>query len=185
LNISGDASFSNPSDPSSLQAVNILRQATNLFKDSKASSSIDLPETIAVNFYQDISSNLAIMGGINWTRWERVKNLVIKFDNAAQPDSITNLNYKNSTFSSLGLNYKYTPQLSLKTGIAYDKSPVTNAQDKHLSFDFGYSHLFIDDIEIDSSEAYSTGGYTAGYHRLTGKYSAQVDILSLQLNWIF
>ncbi len=92
LNISGDASFSNPSDPSSAQAVNILRQATNLFKDSKASSSIDLPETIAVNFYQDISSNLAIMGGINWTRWERIKNLVIKFDNAAQPDSITNLN---------------------------------------------------------------------------------------------
>jgi long-subunit fatty acid transport protein len=112
------------------------------------------------------------MGGINWTRWERIKNFVIQFDNAAQPDSITNL-------------YKYTPQLSLKTGIAYDKSPVTNAQDKHLSFDFGYSHLFIDDIEIDSSEAYSTEGYTAGYHRLTGKYSAQVDILSLQLNWIF
>jgi len=208
LNISGDASFSNPSDPSSAQAVNILRQATNLFKDSKASSSIDLPETIAVNFYQDISSNLAIMGGINWTRWERIKNLVIKFDNAAQPDSITNLNYKNSTFSSLGLNYKYTPQLSLKTGIAYDKSPVTNAQErsaripdddrfwiafgasyqtanKQLSFDFGYSHLFIDDIEIDSSEAYSAGGSTVGYHRLTGEYSAQVDILSLQLNWIF
>jgi len=99
-------------------------------------------------------------------------------------------------------------RLSLKTGIAYDKSPVTNAQErsaripdddrfwlafgasyqtanKHLSFDFGYSHLFIDDIEIDSSEAYSTGGHTAGYHRLTGAYSAQVDILSLQLNWIF
>ncbi|MEN8215804.1 MAG: outer membrane protein transport protein [Pseudomonadota bacterium] len=207
LDISGDASFSNPSDRQSLQAVEILRGAAGVFKDSDAQSSIDLPETIALNFYHELMPKLTILGGINWTQWDRIDNLNVQFDNPAQANSITRLNYENSTFSSLGLNYKYTPVWTFKAGIAYDQSPVSDAQerspripdndrfwlalgatynkDKRLSIDVGYAHLFINDIDIDSSEAYSAGAHTSGYHRLTGKYKANVNIFDVQLNWRF
>ncbi len=207
LDINGDASFSNPSDPQSQQAVEILRGAAGVFKDTDAQASIDLPETIALNFFHELTPNLTILGGVNWTQWDRFENLIIEFDNPAQADSITHLNYENSTFSSLGLNYKYSPVWTFKTGIAYDQSPVSDPQDrspripdndrfwlalgatysknKYLSIDVGYAHLFINDIDIDNSEAYSAGAHTSGYHRLTGKYKANVDVFDVQLNWRF
>jgi long-chain fatty acid transport protein len=207
LDIAGDANFGNPSDPRSQKAVDVLRGAAGLFKNVDAEASMNLPETIALNFYHDLTPKLAIMGGVNWTKWDRIENLVIKFQNPAQADSVTRLNYKNSTFSSLGLSYKHSPQWTFKTGIAYDQSPVTDTQErspripdadrfwlalgttysksKSLSFDISYAHLFIDDIDIDSSEAHSVGAPRSGYHRVTGQYKANVDILGVQLNWRF
>jgi long-chain fatty acid transport protein len=207
LDITGDAIFGNPSDPRSQNAVDVLRGAAGLFKDVDAEASMDLPETIALHFYHDLTPKLAIMGGVNWMKWDRIENLVIKFDNPAQADSVTRLNYENSTFSSLGLNYKHSPQWTFKTGIAYDQSPVTDTQERsprtpdadrfwlalgatyskseHLSFDISYAHLFIDDFEINSSEAHSAGAHDSGYHLVTGQYKASVDILGMQLNWRF
>jgi long-chain fatty acid transport protein len=207
LNFMGDATFGNPSDPGSQNAVNILREGAGVFKKVNAEATIDLPETIALHVYHDLTPKIAIMGGINWTKWDRIQNLVIKFDNPNQADSITRLNYENATFTSLGINYKHSPQWTFKTGIAYDQSPVTDAQersprtpdadrvwlalgttynkDKHLSFDFSYAHLFINDISINSSEAHSAGAHDSGYHLVTGEYKASVDILGMQLNWRF
>jgi long-chain fatty acid transport protein len=70
------------------------------------------------------------------------------------------------TWLTLGLTYRYTP---------------------NLSFDFGYAHIFVDDPKLKnvSDNHDPTEGQTTGVHSLSGKYDASVDILSAQVNWRF
>ena len=51
---------------------------------------------------------------------------------------------------------------------------------EQLSFDFGYSHLFIDNAKIDNEFESSVPTLAA---TLRGEYEASVDILSAQVNW--
>ena len=109
---------------------------------------------------------------------------------------------------SLGVSYKYNDSWLLRTGVAYDETPIPNEKyrtaripgedrtwlalganyryDSRLSFDFGYAHLFVDDPKINSSDAYDpTTGQTTGFHKVKGNYDASVDIFSAQVNWRF
>lgn len=204
LGMKGDSSFTNPSNSSSRQAVEILRSATGMFNNSGVNTNMDLPETIAINFYHELNSKLAILAGINWTKWNRVENLIASFDNSAQANVINPLNYNNTFFTALGINYKYNSDLILKSGIGYDQShteshtvslPIDDyvlfalganyTVNKYFSIDFAYSHLFAKDIEIDNSDAYMAGTYPAGYHNINGTYNGSADMFSIQFNWKF
>ena len=46
-----------------------------------------------------------------------------------------------------------------------------------FSFDIGYAHLFVDDTEINQLS--TTNG------NLRGKFNNSVDIIGLQVNWMF
>jgi long-chain fatty acid transport protein len=207
LDMKGNSSFTNPSNLSSRQAVEILRGATGMFKNSGVNTNIDLPETIAISFYHELNSKLAILAGVNWTKWSRLENLTASFENPAQANSIITLNYNNTFFTALGFNYKYNSNWILKSGIGYDQSHVKNVQshtvrlplddyvlfglganyivNKYFSIDLAYSHLFSKDIEIDNSDNYTAGTYPAGYHNIKGTYNGSADMLSIQFNWKF
>jgi long-chain fatty acid transport protein len=70
------------------------------------------------------------------------------------------------TWLTLGMTYRYTP---------------------NLSFDFGYAHLFVDDPKLKgvSDNHIPTSGQTTGSHSLSGDYDSSVDMLSAQVNWKF
>jgi long-chain fatty acid transport protein len=208
IELDGDATFSDPSDATSQQALKLLR-AGGALQNTGAHSAVDLPELVMLHFYHDLTPQLALLGGVNWTKWDRMEQLLVTFDNPAQPASVMELNYENAYFVSLGLIYRLNPQWTLHTGIGYDKSPISEAHhrtpripdndrrwlslgasyalSKQLSLDVGYSHLFVSDIPIDSSDAYSQNSPAgnSGFHRLTGSYEATVDIFNMQANWRF
>jgi long-subunit fatty acid transport protein len=55
-----------------------------------------------------------------------------------------------------------------------------------LSFDFGYTHLFLSDPQMNDTEI--TTGNLAGLpigNTLRGEYAAQIDIVSAQVQWSF
>lgn len=64
------------------------------------------------------------MGDITWTRHSRFKELRIDFANNL-PDSNTPENWTNTLRASLGLNYQWSDALTLRGGVAFDQSPVT------------------------------------------------------------
>ena len=72
------------------------------------------------------------------------------------------------TWLSLGMTYRYTP---------------------NLTFDFGYAHLFVDDPKLnnvsDNHNPNATPPQSTGVHSLSGKYDASVDIFGAQVNWKF
>ncbi len=192
--IKGDADFTVPGSVSFVTS-------TGLFMDSKVSADVTFPQTLSLSAYHSYDA-LAVMADITWTGWSAFDELRIKYDNPAQPDSVTTEEWNDTFRYALGINYRTAPQWLMRAGIAYDESPVPNAQrrtpripdndrlwlslgagyqaGKTLSVDFGYSHLFVSDAEINNEFEASAPQLRA---TLNGTYKSSVDIISLQLTW--
>lgn len=174
--------------------------APTLFTDTAISAEVDLPESLSLSLYHDITPKWAILADVTWNKWSRFDKLVIDFSNPIQSTSTTPENWKNNLRYSLGLNYKADSKWIYRAGVALDETPIPSAEDMTpripdndriwLSFGFGYkasesfgidvgySHLFFDDIAINNTDP-SFG------HTLTGSYDVNVDIFSAQFNWKF
>lgn len=145
---------------------------------------LDLPEIVTVSLRQDITSNLRVLGTFEWTNWSIFKTveLLDKDTGAAvttinpgnvaagaQPLTIEG-NWDDGYFLSGGFEYDYSDQLTLRTGIAYEWSPIQKATQRlvtvpdadrlwlsvgatykyneNVTFDLAYTHIFVDDGDI-------------------------------------
>lgn len=188
--LSGDARFDRPAAlPAPLAAA---------FADTGARASVDLPESVSVGGYAELTPRWAVMGDVTWMRWSRFEELRIRFDNPLQADSVTPENWDDTVRISAGVTYRYNDAWKLRTGVAYDESPVPTAfrtaripdadriwlafgaqykPNRHSSWDFGFAHLFVKDGPINHTQ---TGGGT-----LVGNYESDVNILSVQYSRSF
>ncbi|MFT5658710.1 MAG: long-chain fatty acid transport protein [Gammaproteobacteria bacterium] len=174
---------------------------SGLFTDSAIDASVTLPASLALSIAHG-TGKITYLADVTWTGWSSFDELRINYVNAAQPDSVTTEDWKDTLRYSIGLDYEYTDKVVLRTGIAYDESPVPSAErrtaripgndrtwlslgltyllDDEFTLDVGYSHLFIEDTKINNEFESSVPTLAS---TLTGEYQAAVDILSVQLNW--
>lgn len=174
-------------------------QALNVFVNDTVTADITMPETVSLSIYHEVSPHLAVMGDVTWTRWSRFDELRVKFDTSNQSDLVTPEQWDDSMRYSLGLNYAYSDRWTLRTGIAFDETPIPSAElrtpripgndrrwlafgasyrhSDEMVFDIGYAHLFVSDTPINNTNS------TAA--TLTGTYESSVDILSAQVRWTF
>jgi len=164
-------------------------------------ASITLPQSLSVSVAHDMST-VTLLADVTWTGWSSFKELRIDFDNPSQPDGLTTEEWDNTLRYSVGADWRYSNKITLRTGVAYDESPVPNSERRTaripgndrtwLSFggtyiispeftiDVGYSHLFISDTKINNAFESSQAALNS---TLKGTYEASVDILSAQLRW--
>jgi long-chain fatty acid transport protein len=164
----------------------------NLFFDQNATAQLDLPEIYHFSLYQRFLQNFAILGDIELSRWSRLQHITISFQNPATPAKILDLQYKDADRYAVGLEWYATKQLTLRTGFAYDETPIKNATRRdpripdnnryflsaglqykplpYLAFDIGYAHLFVPDPQVDFNDGLG--------HVLRGKFEAAIDIVS-------
>ena len=198
IEVDGDADFKLPNNPV-VQSVIGLSPA---FVDTGLKADVTLPESFSISLAHQVD-RFTWLADATWTGWSSFDELRIKYDNPAQPDSLTTEDWDDSMRYSVGLDYQYSDSLVLRTGLALDESPVPSAErrtprlpgddrtwlsfgftymlDNTMTIDVGYSHLFVDDAKINNTlevEAIPPLNAT-----LTGEYEADVDILSAQLNW--
>lgn len=185
VSVQGDADFDVPSNAQALTA-------SGAFTDSDVTSTVTLPETISFSAHHDINDEFAIMGDVVWTAWSRFEELRFVFDNPVQPDSVTPENWNDTLFMSVGATWKPDENWTLRTGVAYDQSPVDDNfrtpripdEDRYwiaLGADYtvddrwkisaGYTHIFVDAASLDQSSA------SAG--TLRGTYDSSIDIFTL------
>ena len=194
-NLEGSADFR---VPSGFQAI--LNMGIPLFSDTNATADVDLPESASLSLYHAFNDQWAILADATWTRWSRFDELVIKYDNPAQPDTAQPENWDNNMRYSLGATYRPNSKWVFRAGWAYDETPISKTSDRtpripgndrtwvavglgyqmsdKLGFDMGYSHLFIDDTDLNALD-HSTG------HQAVGVYESDVNIFSAQLNYKF
>ena len=84
----------------------ILSGLSGALVDTGASAGIKLPETITFGLEHDLSPQWTVGAEADWTRWSRFNQLIVHFDNPAQPDDVTNEGWRNSWFLSLGATYR-------------------------------------------------------------------------------
>lgn len=164
--------------------------------DSGITADVTLPENASLSLFSKINDQWDLMGDVTWTHWSRLKELRILRDSGALL-SLTPENWENTLRYSLGANYRYSDNLKLRAGIAYDQEAIRDqyrtaripgndrtwlslgAQYKVSTsgvVDVGYSHLFLKDapINIVDSAAVAANG------RIKGEYEGDVNILSVQ-----
>ena len=193
----GNADFTVPGTAS-------FATAGGAFIDTGLTASVKLPASLSVSAYHKYDSKLAVMGDISWTGWSSFEELRIKYNNTAQPDSVTTENWNNTMRYALGVNYQMDDKLMLRGGLAYDQAPVPNAErrtvrvpdsdrtwlsvgaqyilDSNFTIDVGYSHLFVNTTDINNKFESSIPTLAATFQ---GNYDASVDLLSGQVTWNF
>ena len=104
--------------------ANIIRGLSGAFTDTDASLGLTTPASLSFGVHHDLTDRVALMAEAQWTDWSVFDQLTVKFDNPDQPDSVTEEEWQDAWFFSLGATFKATDQLTLRAGVAYDQSPV-------------------------------------------------------------
>jgi long-chain fatty acid transport protein len=188
----GNGSFHLPPE------AEFLTLGGTVFVNSNIRSDIEVPESANLGFYHQITERLALLAELQWTNWSTIDDLVVEFDNPLQPPAVLQANWQDSFYSAIGLNYRATDWLMLRTGIGYDQTPLRNrtrtprlpsgdlyslaggfsaALGSHLSLDGAYQYIRHKHTEIDLEEP-SSG-------RLKGEFDNQAHVLSLQVTYRF
>jgi len=190
----GDAIFDVPP-----QAAAVLGQsAPGTFVDTNGRAKVRLPAVITASLSHAINDRWTVMADISHTRWETAfDRVVVRFD-SSQPDNALEFNYQNTTFGSIGAEYKMSNTLTLRSGIAYDPTPTTYkdrdvrvpdqtrkwlsfglswAPSERTEYNFGYTHLFVNDANVSTT--------TATLNRIHGKFDVNGDIFAASLNYKF
>lgn len=144
---------------------------------------LDLPEILTVSLRQNITEDIRILGTFEWTNWSVLQTVSlinrrtgapVLTGDVANPGSFIPLtiegNWDDGYFLSGGFEYDYSDQLTLRTGIAYEWSPIQKATQRlvtvpdadrlwlsvgatykyneNVTFDLAYTHIFVDDGDI-------------------------------------
>jgi long-chain fatty acid transport protein len=117
---SGNASFDVPPAATPLTI-------SGLFKNTSASSSLTMPDIVAVGIDHMISDHITLLGEIDWTHWSRLQQLTLVFANPAQPVQSQPLNWKDSWRVSFGMIYHLDDNIDLRSGIGWDQTPISSS----------------------------------------------------------
>lgn len=155
-----------------------------------------LPDSASLSLFHKLNERWDVLADVTWTGWSDFDELRILRTSGALV-GVTPENWDDSYRYSLGVNYRLNDKLTLRGGVAFDETPVSDTyrtaripdEDRtwiafgaqyRLSpksmLDVGYAHLFVKDARINKTES----GVT-----LAGEYDASVDILSAQFTLNF
>lgn len=180
-----------------------LRGASGAFRSGGARADLTTPETIGLAVRQQLSPEWVVMAGATHTRWSRFDELRLRFDNPAQPDSVTVEDWDDSTLYSLGASYSPSAVWTWRAGVAFDESPVPDRtrtprvpdSDRYwlslgmsyrpmprLGLHAAYLHVWVEDADIALATADPGNAQRGG---LSGQYDSHADVLAAQLDWRF
>lgn len=194
--LDGDADFKTPDEAAPIAgALGLV--------DTDAKSDIDLPASLSVSGYHQLTGKWALMADITWTDWSTFEELRIEFDSGAE-DSVSTLDLDDNFRYSLGATYTPNPQWTFRGGLAFDESTVSSRRKRtprlpdedRLWFSLGTSYHFSDRLEFDFGYTYITNVEKAEIDKtatgedkfrgaLKGDYDAHTNIASFQLSYKF
>jgi long-chain fatty acid transport protein len=180
-----------------------IRAGTGAFVDVDAKAEVDLPPMLNFGIHQDITDQFAVMAEAQWTGWSTFDDLVIEFDNPAQPDNVTEFDWHDAWFFALGATYRPTERWTIRVGGAFDQTPTRNRYrtpripdadrwwfaagvgwqiNDRISFDLAYTHVLFDQADL---RLRGTDPGNAARGNLDAEYRNSIDIVSLAFKWQF
>lgn len=195
----GSTSFS--SVPAAFGAVAALSAATSA---GNVKLDLETPASLSLSAAHKVNGRLEILGDVTWTEWSKISRLpLIRTSGPASGATLDTLtfNFDDTWRVAVGANYKWSGPWTLRAGVAYDQSPVPNAEDRSVRlpdndrywfslgatyqmspsgrFDVGYTFINIKDADINNDQR------TAGRGLVNGTYEATVNIFSVSYQHSF
>jgi long-chain fatty acid transport protein len=168
----------------------------------------ELPATTSLGFAHQVNPQWEILGDVTWTQWSSIKSLPLIATSASGPFApgatadTFNFQFRDTYRVGVGANWSWRNDTTIKFGIAYDKSPVTDTfrtvtlpdadrfwlavgvkyrMSKQATLDVGYAHILIDDPAI----AMRRNTEVPPRGNVVGQYDSNVNILSAQFTYSF
>src|SRR5258706_9739516 len=91
-----------------------------------ATADLKLPDTVTLSLSQALSPSLRLNGTIEWSNWSRLKEL--RVDRSVGSDLVIDANWSDGWLFALGGEYDFSRQLTLRTGVGYEISPVDSPE---------------------------------------------------------
>jgi long-chain fatty acid transport protein len=167
---------------------------------------VKLPDSVNVGARYQATKDLTLLAGYEWTNWSLFNSFpVMSTGPVAAGAKLTSLafGWRDGWFSSVGAEYKWNDALMLRTGLGYERSPVsTQTRGLRLpdsdriwasvglsyklspkaTVDVGYSHIFAKEADIALVAGNPTFNNTLPYY---GVAKGRVDIVSVGLRYAF
>lgn len=160
---------------------------------------VETPDKVTASLRQEIGSNMRLLATVEWTNWSKLTRSPIVGSAALIPGGATlEFDWDDGWFFALGGEYDVNDKLTLRAGGAYEISPIdqatsrltqlpdadriwasigaTYAWNEMMSFDFAYSHVFVDDARFAR-----TPTANANPTLFEGSADSSVDIISVGL----
>ncbi len=161
------------------------------FPSSNASAKLVTPDTYSLSLAQDLGP-LTLLAGLDFTQWSRFKELTINYTGVNAPGTIHE-NWHDTVMLSAGADWRVLPGVTLRSGVAFDRTPTADSNRNALipdanrywlsvgatwkpipvvALSAAYSHLFVDSAKVNTTTLTGTS--------LQASYNNQIDIFSLQ-----
>jgi len=199
MDFKGDVKYSNVST-----TLNTILQSKYGYQlvDAGASDNLTLPDVLSLSLQQELTSKLTLGLSAIRTGWSSMKDGLNIDYSSNQPNSELTFGFEDQWMYAAGLTYDYSNKLTLRTGVALDKSPATDKYrsartpdgdrkwlsmgatykfDENSSATFAYTHVSIKDVSVNrdgTGEDLSRGSYSANY-------SSSANVVSLAYNKSF
>ncbi|MGL4692323.1 MAG: outer membrane protein transport protein [Stenotrophomonas maltophilia] len=193
----GDATFVVPPDAAKVLQV----AAPGQFVSTSGKATLTLPASATLSVTHNINDRWTVMGDVTRTAWSTAFDTVTIDFASNQPNSDLNFGYRDTTFVSLGTDYKLSDTVTLRGGVALDQTPTTDAHrdvrvpdtsrkwlslgvgwtpSANTEYNFGYTHLFTSEPNLIVPANAGNQG-----NSLNGKYKVRGDVLAASFNYKF
>ena len=166
---------------------------------------LNLPPILSFGVRQEITPQIALLGGVTWYGWSSFKEIRVKRSDGGD-DLVNEQRYHDTVGVSIGGEYYWNDDLTLRAGFQYDPTPTkagyrssrTPDGDRYwlsfgasydvmenMSVDFAYTHVFIDGRKMDAERDFYVGTPLETKVSYDASNSSGVDILALGLRYRF
>jgi long-chain fatty acid transport protein len=175
-------------------------------------TTLDLPDIVSVGVRHRFDDRWTVMGTAEWTNWSRIGTSVVS-QAAGGPALVGGsrvalpFQFRDGWFYSVGAEYVLDPKTTLRGGVAYEVTPITDqvripilpdnnrfwlsagASYKMLPnfiMDVGYSHIWVKDSNINISPASGNPWFNPALPiSYVGNASAGINIFSVGFRYMF
>jgi len=201
--VSGSINISNPAlgplPPTLAPAGAAIASGVNAaLASGDVTLALEMPDTSNVSIFHQFNNKWDLMADLQYTGWSSIQELrVVRSTGVSLPP--TPENFRDTWRVSVGANYRYNDVWTLRGGLAYDQSPVRDAQrtprlpdndrtwvalgaqykfSPTIALDFAWAYIFIRDPSMNQN-----AGSTAANGLISGSYKSNVNIVGLQLTY--
>ena len=174
--------------------------------DRQILAKLETPDSFSLALSQKIGNQFELLADATWTGWSSINALTPTVaSTGAAASAPLRYNFKDAWRFGLGGKYQLNDALSLRAGLAFDKTPVPDDQSrtmtvpdsdrtwlsfgarwnvvKNASLDFGYAHIFFKDVS--TARDVKTTNEAVTLQTVRGDFKTKADLLSVQMNYNF
>ncbi|MBA2654801.1 MAG: outer membrane protein transport protein [Gammaproteobacteria bacterium] len=172
----------------------------NVFHSGRLRADAPIPARAQFSFYYDVAPRWAVMGTVFYTHWGVFDKVTLKNAVTLGGEVFTldiPFDYHHTYDYSLGLKFRATRKLSLRTGVQYLDTPINDKfrsvvnpvgsaiilaaglryqSTPCVSFDLGYGHAFFKENAINLVTPLTSA---------VGHVKTQTNSFGVQMNWSF